>query len=717
MFHVSFYSDWVSEAFFSVAGSISSADLRDIVPVVSGCLSHDPCAVLESLLSAFDDGDIKKCARGSCRSVLQNNVSSGLLVEALGLLFKASYEYYCIVCLGLASIISSPVFPVSLPAGVLEAISTVYFPKAVAELLRVSFLLWCKPVQLDDISPSLSKLGKVDIIDLQPRIAVSTNYYMIDGLALDRIGPFEGRVCGLMSGLMRYVDTSVMDLFSMNFWTQFRSFCMQRLFQLNTPYSAFLLCLVDAKNYNLVSRASSLCRTFSILQKAEDQFNASSEILPAWNLHSRRRVVDGNKSSNLELLVSCISDMRTNIFYIQSLIMKELRSMLLRTTNGGPTVDVHVDKILRLAEDLYQSSELDLSLFATRRAVSHANVVKDAVLSFGDDDLILTDKSTSGEVLDMSKWLEHALFASNIPASSLINFAEGFQSMIRLPIMALWMQNMHCDNNGDFVDVLVSNFPVIVAACFVTYTKALNMSFIERIRWLFAEREVRSTIALKGNFSCIQGIEAVILALSTYDSIDGETGGLDPKVDKLVGETMRMLRTDMADAMRGSFTNAMEGNFFDEALTVVMRMKDLDVTTSKNKGRIEVDETAGNPALLAQKGLWQSCLRSLVCRVCENGFLGWLCGIPNIHAGSTDISEAIMVELENLACSTELDGLLTAKPVGLIPSLPYSGNYYECLVAFQLSRCDYHGAARGMISLVSQLEGSIKVADLRLQSW
>lgn len=98
-----------------------------MVPIVAAALAQNALEVLESLVTVETDAVSEHLAPNCGPS--HNVVSDGLVMDVFSLVLKSSYEYMTTVCLALASILTSPVFPMSLPAGVHDAIALIYLPK------------------------------------------------------------------------------------------------------------------------------------------------------------------------------------------------------------------------------------------------------------------------------------------------------------------------------------------------------------------------------------------------------------------------------------------------------------------------------------------------------------------------------------------------------------------------------------------------------------
>lgn len=611
--------------------------------------------------------------------------------------------------------------------------------------MRISFLLWSRTVQVDETD--CSRMSSVDVVDLQPRITVSSMHYMNCRAVVPRNSSTlcEGRVYGLMGGLMSHVSSGALNIYSRQFWEQFSRFCLKSLFQLCNPYSPLMSALIDSKNYSLVTRASSLCRAHAAVQFVEQQFNASSAIIPGRNFQvgacirgtpAKLESLLWHGTKQFRTLADKISDVQTAIFHIQSKILKETQLML-KLTGRDETdsrISASIDRTMLLAEELFQSTDIDLSSFSNGRSgvcTDGNSYIDDKVLNMSLEELIAQrDSVTSDGIGDLSKWMEESISAAGLYAEpNIVNFVECFYCMLRSPSLQLWLRNVCITSDepptlNTRLDILIERFPVVIAACFAMHAKALNTSFINRIRWLLPDVELRSVLALKGNVSCIEGIETISIALSADDtSVADDDEMVTTKCKKLGDAMMRLLRADMVDALTGLFSNAMEGNYFDEALTTILRLRDMSLSDPVLPDRIDgaMDLATDDPVqrIVVSKSrnlMWQSCLRSLVCKVCENGYLSWLCRIPNVFVGNIDLSELIMIELETLACSTELNGFMTAKKMDTTLTLPYCGNYYECLAAFQLSRFDYHGAARALNSLTSELN-SLSTKPFATQAW
>ena len=110
-----------------MSASVSSSDLRTIVPIVAGALAANPREILECLVSV-DSGVLPDTLAPNSGPTL-NVVSDGLVMDVFSLVLRSSYEYMTTVCLALASLLASPVFPMALPPGVRDAISLIYLPK------------------------------------------------------------------------------------------------------------------------------------------------------------------------------------------------------------------------------------------------------------------------------------------------------------------------------------------------------------------------------------------------------------------------------------------------------------------------------------------------------------------------------------------------------------------------------------------------------------
>lgn len=93
---------------------------------------------------------------------------------------------------------------------------------------------------------------------------------------------------------------------------------------------------------------------------------------------------------------------------------------------------------------------------------------------------------------------------------------------------------------------------------------------------------------------------------------------------------------------------------------------------------------------------WRDSLRTLVSQACEMGQLGWLCSVPDRQLlgyakRGFSLGEAVAATLEVLATTLEVPTSAQSQP-----ELSTGVNYFECLYAYQLSRKNYHDAARVM---------------------
>lgn len=599
-------------------------------------------------------------------------------------------------------------------------------------------------------------LDRVDVLDLQPHMVVSaaaSPQTGVEGAVGKRRGVngpvlHENSVYGLMSTLLLQAPSSCghTDIYSASLWERFAAVCLTSLFQTNSPFVPFVNALVDTKNYSLVARVSSLVRAVVQLQQTEHRFNLSSSLTPAANLQLTRSMQSVRSGShelvlqssrgvlNLRAMTDAVSEVQSRVFAVQSRIMKEMRGLLCLRDSQGTQEDEKeiVERVLHLAEELFQCTSLDMSSFGDdedksgREQALSDGIANMTTVELATQQVISGEVCAGGSLSDLQTWLRVNCEAGLLPVTSLVAFAEAFHSIQRLPALQLWLRSISANANGLSLNIMVEHFSSVLAACFTMHSRALNMRFVERVRWLIESAEARAVIALKGSSSCIEGIESLCVLLSAFDC--GEE--TESKVGRVASAMITMLRSDLVDALSGSFAHAMDGNYFAEAFSTVLRLKELGSSVvvqrpaQESMDVVNDGPVGGQHAPLPRKQPWQVCLQSLISRVCEGGHLGWLCSIPNICIGSINISEVIMQELESLACSSELDSFLSSKKwqAGKVSGFSqerserYVGSYYECLAAFQLSRFDFHGAARCLNSAASELEAS-RGNSLRLQAW
>lgn len=147
--------------------------------------------------------------------------------------------------------------------------------------------------------------------------------------------------------------------------------------------------------------------------------------------------------------------------------------------------------------------------------------------------------------------------------------------------------------------------------------------------------------------------------------------------------------------LHGAWSRAFEyalshGDRFGEALEALLRVAELE------EQRL----------VLSAEGLpttgvtWRDCLRTLVSQACETGQLGWLCSVPDRQMlgygrRGLSLSEAVAATLEVLATTLAVP----SQQLG-VGSLEV--NFFECLHVYQLSRRNYHDAARIMHQYVER---------------
>lgn len=128
------------------------------------------------------------------------------------------------------------------------------------------------------------------------------------------------------------------------------------------------------------------------------------------------------------------------------------------------------------------------------------------------------------------------------------------------------------------------------------------------------------------------------------------------------------------------------GDRYGEALEALLRVAELE------EQRLVLTSTDSSAAGVT----WRDSLRTLVSQACEMGQLGWLCSVPDRQLlgyakRGLSLAEAVAATLEVLATTLDVPSAAesrTERPSGV--------NYFECLYTYQLSRRNYHDAARIM---------------------
>lgn len=198
----------------------------------------------------------------------------------------------------------------------------------------------------------------------------------------------------------------------------------------------------------------------------------------------------------------------------------------------------------------------------------------------------------------------------------------------------------------------------------------------------FLPREQGAVLALDG---------ALLHAEQVTDALDLLSQSSSTQLDRAA--CSQALVAELHGAWSRVFEYALwHGDRYGEALEALLRVAELE------EQRL-VLSSSYSPATGVT---WRDSLRTLVSQACEMGQLGWLCSVPDRQLlgyakRGLSLAEAVAATLEVLATTLEVPTSVQNQ-TGCCAGV----NYFECLYAYQLSRRNYHDAARIMHRFVER---------------
>ena len=478
------------------------------------------------------------------------------------------------------------------------------------------------------------------------------------------------------------------DIFHQTFFNECQIF-----FRLE-PYSEFTNFLMENCEHSL------LCRMLSLVQlNAEINSKSSGAI----RIGNRDMIID---------LGSLFSSIHRNSLYSQCKIQKYLSDLLDRR---NPPSQEDLRLALSLFENLIHCTETVDSFSVDRLDLDS--------MEMNTADLSCTEVDSGSYTIDSIRAVIKIWYESNAveglstnDSVAILSLVEGLYVLASLPVFRVLLAAVDggTKSGHEITAENLTNFlndcPDLVLRCYLLHQKIHNIRFIERVRWLLGERSsICSLVAMRG---CNSWKEGLCWSLDHHCRVPVSVS--------------RQLQEDIEAATVSYFTHALEGYYFEEALSSVFQLLNYDALSrdrAEEESRAIPDGSMETNAIPEYRQKWKECLRSLVYRACESGHLEWLCSLPDISNSEEHVISLIVQELELLACSTEIreivvermgnsDGKLVGDQLAYLRYERNQVNFYECLAAFLLSRLNYREAARAFIMHVDTgIEG--KVAEFQ----
>ena len=231
-----------------------------------------------------------------------------------------------------------------------------------------------------------------------------------------------------------------------------------------------------------------------------------------------------------------------------------------------------------------------------------------------------------------------------------------------------------------------------------------HISFVERVVSISHVRDVlellkRARVALRHETGASLSLHGgYMLMRMIKDTTEKFSDLMDDSA--LIYET---LNTDLATAWGRIFNSALESHSFDQAVSAIVQMIELDET--HHLEHTAVLEAAQDKNVIQP---WKACLRSLVTLACESGNLEWLCNMPDIKVGLVLLTDYVCAELSRLAKTRGFSNNTYNTTNNNNSTLSYTGviNYTECLFCFHMTRSNFREAAGAMFAHANRLDSS-----------
>jgi hypothetical protein len=400
------------------------------------------------------------------------------------------------------------------------------------------------------------------------------------------------------------------------------------------------------------------------------------------------------------LLISELKRIQTSVTLSQARIMKLLDSLDQRRTQVTSKDDLTF--VATLIESMISDVE-SCAVTTSFQSFNSAVLSIPTVYKSGDR---LTDTHRVAFHKSLQSWLDRSARAAPERVIDILAIAEAIGTMETFPLYHVLLQSLSESNREQEIDVLLEHCPSLLAELYALQVRVLNLQFVDRIRHRISDRETSATAGLRCAASWIAGIESLLGNPSLSNSVGAEMIGI--------------LKSDLSSALLRCFSYAIDGRMFDHAFGLIRRVIALQSVDAGNVAvgllkDVDLSQRSGaSTSARLKRSEWQTCLRTLVNRCCEDGYLGWLCSLPDVWECGINLSEKIEEELENIACTNDIQNL-NAFVVGgrrYVKYIHNRVNFYECLAAFQLSRFDFHSAARSFHMLSERLTHADGLPDV-----